>query len=204
LLFRAASDDVYLCRFCDHSLLSDYGGNCVLDAAHQFTRMPPTMYLHWLLGIGSVAASFSYFFVNPSKVGRRLETRFSVRGLAAPNPKQPRKFHSRSRERQRVKRIADINERTRLLTFCGLRKQRESQARPPGGSRAAQFNEGPTGKSAAENGIKFRDAARLEFYGGAVLKSFQSPSNETCIELSLLPREGNHSLFCIRLLFAYC
>jgi hypothetical protein len=131
LLFRAASDDVYLCRFCDHSLLSDYGGNCVLDAAHQFTRMPPTMYLHWLLGLGTKAACLSCFFAHSSKVRRRFDIRSSVPGFSASNPKQPRKVHARSRERQRVKRIGDINERARLLTFRGLRKQRESQTRPP-------------------------------------------------------------------------
>ena len=37
-----------------------------------------------------------------------------------------------SRERQRVKRIGDINERARLLTFRRLREQGESQARQPG------------------------------------------------------------------------
>jgi hypothetical protein len=165
--------------------------------------MPPTMYLHWLLGVSSVAACFSYYLVHPSKVGRRLEIRFSVSGLAAPNPKQSRKFHSRGRKGQRVKRIGDINERTRLMAFCGLRKQRESQACPTGGSRAAQFHEGPAGKSAAEERIEFRDAGRLEFYCGAILKSFQSSTDETCFEFSVLPGESNHSFVRIRLLFAY-
>jgi hypothetical protein len=132
LLSRATSDDVYFCRFRDHSLLSDYRGNRFLDAAHQFTRMPPAMYLHWLLGLGTNAACLSCFFAHSSKVRRRFEIRSSVPAFSASNPKQPRKVHSRSREGQRVKRIGDINERARLLTFRGLRKQRESQARPPG------------------------------------------------------------------------
>src|ERR1700757_4743408 len=130
LLSRAPSDDVYLCRFCDHSLLSDYRRNCVLDAAHQFTRMPPTMYLHWLLGLRTDAACISCFFAHASKVGRRFEIRSSIPGFSATNPKQPRKVHSRSREGKRVKRIGDINERARLLTFRGLRKQRKSQVHP--------------------------------------------------------------------------
>jgi hypothetical protein len=192
LFTSAASSDVDLRRLCDNSLLSDYRRNCVLDAAHQFTRMPPTMYLHWLLGIGTVAASFSYFFAHPTKVRRRLEILSSVPGLAATNPKQPRKVHSRSREGQRVKRIGDINERARLLTFRRLRKQREGQARPPGRSRAAQFHERPTGKPAAENRIEFPDPAWLEFNLDSVLKSFEPTSNESGFESSLFQKGCAH------------
>jgi hypothetical protein len=46
-----------------------------------------------------------------------------------------------------------------------------------------------------EHRIEFRDSARLEFHRGAALESFQPPSDETCIEFSGLPREGNHSWF---------
>jgi hypothetical protein len=133
-----------------------------------------------LLGLGADAVSFSYFFAHPSQVGRGLEIRVSVRGLAATNPKQPRQFHSCSREGQGVKRIGNINECARQLTFRGLRKQRESQARPPRGSRAAQFHERSTGKSATENRIEFRDAARLELHGDAVLKCcWETPAFQT-------------------------
>jgi len=131
LLSRAASDDVYLRRLRNCTLLSYQRGNGLIDPTHQFTRMPPTMYLHWLLGLGTKAACLSCFFAHSSKVRRRFDIRSSVPGFSASNPKQPRKVHARSRERQRVKRIGDINERARLLTFRGLRKQRESQTRPP-------------------------------------------------------------------------
>src|SRR5690242_17315921 len=71
--------------------------------------MPPAMYLHWLIGLGTNAACLSCFFANSSKVRRRFETRSSVPGFTASNPKQPRKVHARSRERQRVKRIRNVD-----------------------------------------------------------------------------------------------
>src|SRR6266436_682303 len=113
-------------------LLSYQRGDGLIDPAHQFTRMPPAVYWHWLLAGGIETASFSYFFVRRSKVRGALEIWFSVPHISTSNPKQSREFHSCSREGQRVKRIGDINERARLLTFRGLCKQRESQARPPG------------------------------------------------------------------------
>src|SRR5437667_7738764 len=163
---------------CGHSLLSDYRGNRFLDAAHQVTRMPPGMYLHWLLGRGTNAACLSCCFAHSSKVRRRFEIRSSVPGFSASNPKEPRKVQARRREGQRVKRIGDINERTCLLTFCGLRKQRESQARPPGGSRAPQFHQRPARKAPTEHGIELLDSARLEFDDGTSLESFEPASNE--------------------------
>jgi hypothetical protein len=172
LFSRAASDYVDLRGLCSHSLLSDYRGNRFLDAAHQFTRMPPAMYLRWLLGLGTNAACLSCFFAQSSKVRRRFEIRSSVPGFSASNPQQPRKVHARSREGQRVKRIGDINERARLLTFRGLRKQRESQARPPGGSWTTQFNKRPARESSAEHGVEFPNSAWLEFNLDAALKSF--------------------------------
>src|SRR5262249_52224912 len=42
---------------------------------------------------------------------------------------------------------------------------------------------------------EFRDSARLQFRGGAILKSFQSSSDETCFEYSLFSREGHHTVF---------
>src|SRR5690242_1338096 len=98
--------------------------------------MPPTMYRHWLLGGGIETASFSYFFVRRSKVRKRFDIRSSVAGFSASNPKQSREFHSCSRERNRVKRIRNIDKRACFLPFRGLRKQRKSQARPPGRSCA--------------------------------------------------------------------
>jgi hypothetical protein len=180
-------------------LLSYQRGNGLIDAAHQFTGMPPTMYWHWLLARGLDAASFSYFFVRRGKVRGRLEIRPSVSGFSASNPEQSRKFHSRSRERNGVEGIRNIDERTCFLPSGGSCEQRESEARPPGGSRAAQFHERPAGKTTTEHRIEFRNSAWLKFDGGAVLKSFESSSDETCFEFSLLQRDGNHE---IRFLFA--
>src|SRR5260370_42052794 len=99
--------------------------------------MPPTRYRHGFLACGIRAASFSYFFVRGSKVGGCLDIQASVLGISAPNPEQSRKFHSRSRERSRVERIRNIDERTGFLSFGGLRKQRQSEARPPRGGSPA-------------------------------------------------------------------
>lgn len=128
--------------------------------------------------------------------------RSSVSGFSASNPEQSRKFHSRSCERNRVEGIRNIDKRTRFLSFRCLRKQRKREARPTGRSRATQFHERPPRKTATKYRIKFRNSTRLKFDGGAVLKSFKASSDETCIEFSGVPREGNHSLY-IRLLFAY-
>ena len=193
LLSRATRDDMELRRLHEWSLLSYQRRNGLIDAAHQLTRMPPTMYWHWLLARGIGTASFSYFFVRRSKVRRRLEIRPSVSRFSAPNPEQSRKFHSRSRKRNGVERIRNIDKRTRFLSFRCLRKQREREARPTGRSSATQFHERPPRKTATKYRIKFRNATRLKFDGGAVLKSFKAASDETCIEFSGLPREGNHS-----------
>src|SRR5712692_8433069 len=165
--------------------------------------MPPAIYQHWFLARGVETGSFTCFLGRRSKVSGRLEIWSSVRRLPASNPKQSREFHSCSGEGNRVKRIRNIDKRTCFLPFRGLRKQRKSQARPPGRSWAEQFHERATGKTATEHRIEFRDSARLEFHRGAGLESFQPPSDETCIEFSGLPREGNHSCLYIRLLFAY-
>ena len=154
--------------------------------------MPPTMYWHWLLGRRIETASFSYFFIGRSKVRRRLEVWPLIPGFSTSNPEQLRKFHSRSCERNRVKGIRNIDERTHFQPFGGLRKQRESEARPSGRSRAAQFHERTAGETSSQHCVKLRDSAWLEFDGGTVLKSLKSSSDETCFKSSLLQRDGGH------------
>src|SRR5436305_608598 len=168
-----------------HDSPPDSSRICVVSA-HQFARMSPTMYLHWLFARRIETASFSDFLVRRSKVGRALEIRFSV--PATSNPKQARQFHSRSRERNRVERIRNIYERACFLPFRSLRQQGESQARPPGRRGAAQFHERPARKTATENRIEFHDTARLEFNLDALLKSFEPTSNESCFESSLFQK----------------
>ena len=126
----------------------------------------PCTGIGFLLG-GIETASFAYFFVRRSKVRRRFEVRSSVPGFSASNPEQSRKFHSRSRERNRVEGIRNIDKRTRFLSFRCLRKQRKREARPTGRSRATQFHERPPRKTATKYRIKFRNSARLKFDGSA-------------------------------------
>src|SRR5260370_26771747 len=99
--------------------------------------MPPTMSCHWLLAWRIKTASFAYVFIGSSKVRGCLEVRSPVSGFSASNPEQSRKFHSRSRKRNGVERIRNIDERTSLLSFGGLRQQRESEARSPAVAQAA-------------------------------------------------------------------
>src|SRR5260370_28575712 len=106
--------------------------------------MPPAMHWHWLLARGIDTASFSYFFVRSGKTRGRLEIRPSVPGFSASNPEQSWKFHSRSRKRNRVEGIRNIDKRAGFLSFGGLRQQRESEAPSPGASRAAQVHEKTT------------------------------------------------------------
>jgi len=148
------------------------------------------MYLRWLFARRIETASFSDFLVRRSKIRRPLEIRFSV--PATSNPKKSRQFHSRSRERTRVEGIRNIYERAYLPPFRSLRKQGESQARPPGRRRAAQFHERPARKTATENSIEFHDTARLEFNLDAPLKSFEPTSNESCFESSLFQKGCAH------------
>src|SRR5260370_32748151 len=145
---------------------------------------------HWASGIDS--AGFSYLFVRSAKTRGRPEIRPSVPGFSASNPEQSWKFHSRSRKRNRVEGIRNIDKRAGFLSFGGLRQQRESEARSPGGSGAAQFHERTARKSTTEHRIEVRNSARLELDGSAVLKSFKSSSDETCFEFSLLQRSGRH------------
>src|SRR5262245_7339497 len=110
-------------RLCDWGLLPDETRDRLIDAAHQVARMSPTMYLRWLFARGIETQSFSGLLIHRSKVRGALEIRFFVPRFSASNPKQSRQVHSRSRERNRIERIRNINERTCLLPFRSLRKQ---------------------------------------------------------------------------------
>jgi len=83
-----------------------------------------------------------------------------------------------------------------------LSQQRESEARPPGGSRTAQFHERAPGKTATKHRIEFRNSARVEFDGGPVLKSFKSPSDDACFEFPSFKEMAAMALW-FRFLFAY-
>src|SRR5262249_46265719 len=75
LFSRARSDDMDSRRFCECSLPPDQTRDGLIDAAHQFAGMSPTMYLHWLFARGIKTASLSDFLVRRSKVRRALEIR---------------------------------------------------------------------------------------------------------------------------------
>src|SRR5260370_37657312 len=130
--------------------------------------------------------SFAYVVIRSSEVRGCLEVRSSVSSFSASNPEQSRKFHSRSRERNRVEGIRNIDKRTRFLPFGGPSEQRKSEASPPGRNRAAQFHEGPAGKTATEHGIEYRDSSRLEFNHNPLRTSFETTSNATYPERPLL------------------
>jgi hypothetical protein len=172
-------------RLRERGLLPNQTWNGLIDSAHQFARMPPTMYLHWLFARGIETASFSDFLVRRTKVRRALELRFSVPRFPTPNPKQSRQFHSRSRERNRIERIRNIHKCAGLLPFGSLSKQRESQARPAGRRKAAQLHQRPARESSPEHGVEFLNSAWLEFNLDAALKSFEPTSNESCSESSV-------------------
>src|SRR6266446_6280997 len=98
--------------------------------------MPPAMYRHWFVARGVETGTFTCFLGRRSKVSGCLEIWSSVLCFSASNPEQSRKFHSRSRKRNGVERIRYIDERTGLLSFRGLRQQRESETGPPGVGRS--------------------------------------------------------------------
>src|SRR5260370_39362586 len=106
--------------------------------------------------------SFAYVVIRSSEVRGCLEVRSSVSSFSASNPEQSRKFHSRSRERNRVEGIRNIDKRTRFLPFGGPSEQRKSEASPPGRNSDAQFHEGPAANTATQHGLLLTDAARLD------------------------------------------
>jgi len=58
LFSSTARDDMDSRRLCERGMLPDQTRNGLFDSAHQFARMSPTMYLHWLFARRIETAAF--------------------------------------------------------------------------------------------------------------------------------------------------
>ena len=165
--------------------------------AHKLARMPPAMRLCWFLACRTEAASFLFSF----SAGAKWVTSsipLSVPGFSATNPKQPGEFDTRRGKRQRVERIRNIDERAGLLPFGGLCKQGESQARPPGGSGTAQFDERPARETSTEH--RSSSVTPLGWSSTAAASGILPvPDPLRHFEFSVFSREIDHGL-----IFAFC